>query len=117
MLPLKSLKKERKRVTIPHSYAKQKFYNEVREYDVSLEPWLRAEYRNLSDAEQAFSEYKSKRQKSSLWARLKTSLTFPSFTMGGVTNKSIEEYLSQARDHYDLEQRERKIMNRQVGFA
>ena len=99
------------------SYVRKQFYNEVRDYDVSLEPWLRAEYRNLSDAEQAFSEYKSKRQKSSLWARLKTSLTFPSFTMGGVTNKSIEEYLSQARDHYDLEQRERKIMNRQVGFA
>ena len=104
-------------MTDPLSYERRTFYNEVRDYDVSLEPWLRAEYRNLSDAEQAFSEYKSKRQKSSLWARLKTSLTFPSFTMGGVTNKSIEEYLSQARDHYDLEQRERKIMNRQVGFA
>ena len=82
-------------MTDPLSYARKQFYNEVREYD----------------------EYKSKRQKPSLWARLKTSLTFPSFTMGGVTNKSIEEYLSQARDHYDLEQRERKIMNRQVGFA
>ena len=104
-------------MTDPLSYARKQFYNEVRDYEVSLEPWLRAEYRNLSDAEQAFSEYKSKRQKPSLWARLKTSLTFPSFTMGGVTNKSIEEYLSQARDHYDLEQRERKIMNRQVGFA
>ena len=104
-------------MTDPLSYARKQFYNEVRDYDVSLEPWLRAEYRNLSDAEQAFSEYKSKRQKPSLWARLKTSLTFPSFTMGGVTNKSIEVYLSQARDHYDLEQRERKIMNRQVGFA
>ena len=104
-------------MTDPLSYARKQFYNEVRDYDVSLEPWLRAEYRNLSDAEQAFSEYKSKRQKPSLWARLKTSLTFPSFTMGGVTNKSIEEYLSQARDHYDLEQRETKIMNRQVGFA
>ena len=104
-------------MTDPLSYERRTFYNEVRDYDVSLEPWLRAEYRNLSDAEQAFSEYKSKRQKPSLWARLKTSLTFPSFTMGGVTNKSIEEYLSQARDHYDLEQRERKIMNRQVGFA
>ena len=104
-------------MTDPLSYARKQFYNEVRDYDASLEPWLRAEYRNLSDAEQAFSEYKSKRQKPSLWARLKTSLTFPSFTMGGVTNKSIEEYLSQARDHYDLEQRERKIMTRQVGFA
>ena len=104
-------------MTDPLSYARKQFYNEVRDYDVSLEPWLRAEYRNLSDAEQAFIEYKSKRQKPSLWARLKTSLTFPSFTMGNVTNKSIEEYLSQARDHYDLEQRERKIMTRQVGFA
>ena len=101
----------------PHSYERRTFYNEVREYDASLEPWLRAEYKNLSDAEQAFTEYKDERQIPSLWSRLKTSLTFPSFTMGGVTNKSIEEYLSQARDHYDLEQRERKIMTRQVGFA
>ena len=104
-------------MTDPLSYERRKFYNEVRDYDASLEPWLKAEYRNLSDAEQAFSEYKSKRQKPSLWARLKTSLTFPSFTMGGITNKSIEDYLSQSRDHYDLEQRERRIMNRQVGFA
>ena len=104
-------------MTDPLSYARKQFYNEVRDYDVSLEPWLKAEYKNLSDAEQAFTEYKDERQIPSLWSRLKTSLTFPSFTMGGVTNKSIEEYLSQARDHYDLEQRERKIMTRQVGFA
>ena len=104
-------------MTDPLSYERRTFYNEVREYDVAIEPWLRAEYKNLSDAEQAFTEYKNERQIPSLWSRLKTSLTFPSFTMGNVTNKSIEEYLSQARDHYDLEQRERKIMNRQVGFA
>ena len=104
-------------MTDPLSYERRKFYNEVRDYDASLEPWLKAEYRNLSDAEQAFSEYKSKRQKPSLWVKLKTSLTFPSFTMGGITNRSIEEYLSQARDHYDLELRERKIMNRQWGLA
>ena len=104
-------------MTDPLSYERRTFYNEVREYDASLEPWLRAEYKNLSDAEQAFTEYKDERQIPSLWSRLNTSLTFPSFTMGNVTNKSIEEYLSQARDHYDLEQRERKIMNRQVGFA
>ena len=101
----------------PLSYARKQFYNEVREYDASLEPWLRAEYKNLSDAEQAFTEYKDKRQIPSLWSRLKTSLTFPSFSMGGITNKSIEDYLSQSRDHYDLEQRERRIMNRQVRFA
>ena len=58
-------------MTDPLSYERRKFYNEVRDYDASLEPWLKAEYRNLSDAEQAFSEYKSKRQKPSLWARLK----------------------------------------------
>ena len=104
-------------MTDPLSYERRTFYNEVREYDASLEPWLRAEYKNLSDAEQAFTEYKDERQIPSLWSRLKTSLTFPSFTMGNVTNKSIAEYLSQARDHYDLEQRERKIMTRQVGFA
>ena len=101
----------------PLSYARKQFYNEVREYDASLEPWLRAEYKNLSDAEQAFTEYKDERQIPSLWSRLKTSLTFPSFTMGNVTNKSIEEYLSQARDHYDLEQRERKVMSGNVRFA
>ena len=101
----------------PLSYARKQFYNEVREYDASLEPWLRAEYKNLSDAEQAFTEYKNERQIPSLWSRLKTSLTFPSFTMGNVTNKSIEEYLSQARDHYDLEQRERKVMSGNVRFA
>ena len=104
-------------MTDPLSYERRTFYNEVREYDASLDPWLRAAYKNLSDAEQAFTEYKDERQIPSLWSRLKTSLTFPSFTMGNVTNKSIEEYLSQARDHYDLEQRERKIMTRQVGFA
>ena len=103
----------------PHSYGKRIFYNEVKDYDASLEPWLRAEYRNLSDAEQAFHEYKNAKEKlkPSLFKRLIDALNFSSFTMGNITNKSIEEYLSQARDHYDLEQRERKIMTRQVGFA
>ena len=104
-------------MTDPLSYERRTFYNEVREYDAAIEPWLRAEYKNLSDAEQAFTEYKNERQIPSLWSRLKTSLTFPSFTMGNVTNKSIEEYLSQARDHYDLEQRERKVMSGNVRFA
>ena len=86
-------------MTDPLSYERRTFYNEVREYDAAIEPWLRAEYKNLSDAEQAFTEYKNERQIPSLWSRLKTSLTFPSFTMGNVTNKSIEEYLSHGRDH------------------
>ncbi len=104
-------------MTDPLSYERIKFYKEVREYNASLEPWFRAEYRNLSDAVQAFNEYKSKNQKPSLWKRLKNLFSFLPFTMGNITNKSIEEYLSQSRDHYDLEQRERRVMNRQVSFA
>ena len=106
-------------MTDPLSYERRTFYNEVRDYDASLEPWLRAEYRNLSDAEQAFYEYKSAKEKlkPSLLKRLINALNFSSFSMGGITNKSIEEYLSQSRDHYDLEQRERKVMNRQISFA
>ena len=106
-------------MTDPLSYERRKFYNEVRDYDASLEPWLRAEYRNLSDAEQAFYEYKSAKEKlkPSLLKRLINALNFSSFSMGGITNKSIEDYLSQARDHYDLEQRERKLMNGHVRFA
>tara|TARA_R100000388_G_scaffold94497_2_gene81937 strand:+ start:564 stop:878 length:315 start_codon:yes stop_codon:yes gene_type:complete len=104
-------------VTDPLSYERRTFYNEVRDYDASLEPWLKAEYKNLSDAEQAFTEYKNERQIPSIWSKLKNLFSFPSFTMGNITNKSIEEYLSQSRDHYDLEQRERKVMNRQISFA
>ena len=104
-------------MTDPHSYDKHIFYNEVREYDATLEPWLRAEYKNLPDAQEAFYGYQSARKKSSIWSKLKTIFDFPSFTMGSITNKSIEEYLSQARDHYDLEQRERKVMSGNVRFA
>ena len=106
-------------MTDPHSYGKRIFYNEVKDYDASLEPWLRAEYRNLSDAERAFHQYKNEKEKSntSLLKRFFNIFNFSSFSMGGITNKSVEEYLSQARDHYDLEQRERKLMNGHVRFA
>ena len=50
-------------MTDPLSYERRTFYNEVRDYDASLEPWLKAEYKNLSDAEQAFTEYKKMRDK------------------------------------------------------
>ena len=80
--------------------------------------WIYSEYKTCpSDAEYAYYNIKSKEQKFNFWSKLKNLFSFSSFTMGNVTNKSIEEYLSQARDHYDLEQRERKIMTRQVGFA
>ena len=108
---LQSLKKERNRVFIPHSHAlnKQSFYAQVRDYDPQIEPWLRAEYRNLSDAEEAFTNYQSKRKKASLLSRIKQALTFDTFKMD-VTFSSIHEYLSQAKDRFDLEQREKNIM-------
>tara|TARA_B100001113_G_scaffold241197_1_gene198344 strand:+ start:204 stop:527 length:324 start_codon:yes stop_codon:yes gene_type:complete len=107
-------------VSFPHSFTlKRNFYEEVRMYDASLEPWLRSEYKNIFEAEKAFNDYKIAKQKTkpSLLKRLIDALNFSSFTMGNITNKSIEEYLSQARDHYDLEQRERKLMNGHVRFA
>ncbi len=95
----------------PHSHAlnKQSFYAQVRDYDPQIEPWLRAEYRNLSDAEEAFHNYQSKRKKVTLLSRIKQALTFDTFKMD-VTFSSIHEYLSQAKDRFDLEQRERNIM-------
>ena len=97
-------------MNFPHSYSKQTFYHEVRQYDASLEPWLRAEYRNLADAEQAFELYKQNRQpKYSLLKRLLSIFSYLKFDMN-FTQKSIEDYLSKSRDHYDLEEREKKIM-------
>ena len=91
--------------------------NEVRQYDASLEPWLRAEYRNTADAEQAFTLYKQARKpKYSLLSKLKSIFTIFKFDMN-FTQKQIDEYLSHSRDHYDLEQRERKVMNGEMRFA
>ena len=98
-------------MSIQHSHAlnEKSFYVQVRDYDAELEPWLRAEYRNLSDAEEAFHSYQSRKEKPSLFSRIKNALTFDSFKMD-VTFSSVHEYLSQSRDRFDLEQRERKIM-------
>ena len=65
LYPFKPLKKERNRVLIPHSYVdrvRYQFYNEVREFNASLVPWLRAEYKHLSDAEEAFHNYQKSKQ-------------------------------------------------------
>ena len=53
--------------------------------------------------------YQSRREKPSLFSRIKNALTFDSFKID-VTFSSVHEYLSQSRDRFDLEQRERKIM-------
>ena len=98
-------------MSIQHSHAlnEKSFYVQVRDYDAELEPWLRAEYRNLSDAEEAFHSYQSRKEKPSLFSRIKNALTFDSFKMD-VTFSSVHDYLSQSKDRFDLEQRERKIM-------
>ena len=104
---------------IPHSYvdrAKYNFYNEVRQYNASLEPWLRAEYKQLHDAQEAFSKYQQQTPKYSLFDRIKSWFAIFKFDMN-FTEKQINDYLSQSRDHYDLEQRERKVMQRQLRFA
>ena len=72
---------------------KQSFYAQVRDYDPQIEPWLRAEYRNLSDAEEAFHNYQLRRKKPSLLSRIKQALTFDTFKMD-VTFSSIHDYLS-----------------------
>lgn len=51
----------------------------------------------------------SKRKKVTLLSRIKQALTFDTFKMD-VTFSSIHEYLSQAKDRFDLEQREKNIM-------
>ena len=50
----------------------------------------------------------SKRKKVTLLSRIKQALTFDTFKMD-VTFSSIHEYLSQAKDRFDLEQ-EKNIM-------
>ena len=108
-------------MNFPHSFIEQQYrqrlMKEVRQYDASLEPWLRAEYRNSADAEQAFTLYKQARQpKYSLWSRLKSIFMIFKFDMN-FTQKSIEEYLSKSRDHYDLEEREKQIMRGNLRLA
>ena len=115
MSPLKSLKKERKSVSNADQHFRQ--FMKTIQNDPNYR-WIYSEYKTCpSDAEYAYYNAKAKEQKFSFWSKLKTMFDFSSFTMGGITNKSIEEYLSQARDHYDLEQRERKVMSGNVRFA
>ena len=96
LYPFKPLKKERNRVLIPHSYVdrvKLQFYNDVRQYDASLVPWLRAEYKHLSDAEEAFHNYqKSKQPKYSLLSRIKDWFKIFRFDMN-FTKKQLDDEL------------------------
>ena len=83
----------------------------------SMYPFFKAEYKEVPDQLYAFHNYKSAQQpKTTLLDRVKNMFTIFRFDMN-FTQKSIEDYLSRSRDHYDLEQRERNVMNGNVRFA
>ena len=81
---------------IPHSYVdrvRYQFYNEVREYNASLVPWLRAEYKQLQDAQEAFHNYQQAQQpKYGLISRIKDWCKIFKFDMN-FTKKQLDEDL------------------------
>ena len=81
---------------IPHSYVdrvRYQFYNEVREYNASLVPWLRAEYKQLQDAQEAFHNYQQAQQpKYGLISRIKDWFKIFKFDMN-FTKKQLDEDL------------------------
>ena len=81
---------------IPHSFSERRkynFYNEVRNYNASLEPWLRAEYKQISDAETAFYRYQQSQQpKYSLLSRIKDWFKIFRFDMN-FTKKQLDDEL------------------------
>jgi len=90
-------------------------YQEMR--SSSMYPFFKAEFKQVSDQLYAFSNYKSKLQsKPTLLEIIKNWFKIFKFDMN-FTQKQIDDYLSRSRDHYDLEQREKNVMNGNVRFA
>lgn len=90
-------------------------YQEMR--SSSMYPFFKAEYKEVHDQLYAFHNYKSKQQREpTLLEIIKNWFKIFKFDMN-FTQKQIEDYLSHSRDHYDLEQRERNVMNGNVRFA
>ena len=90
-------------------------YQEMR--SSSMYPFFKAEYKEVHDQLYAFHTYKSKQQpEPALLEIIKNWFKIFKFDMN-FTQKQIEDYLSHSRDHYDLEQRERNVMNGNVRFA
>ena len=81
---------------IPHSFSERRkynFYNEVRQHNASLEPWLRAEYKQIHDAEEAFYKYQqATKPKYSLLSRIKDWFKIFRFDMN-FTKKQLDEEL------------------------
>ena len=90
-------------------------YQEMR--SSSMYPFFKAEYKEVHDQLYAFHNYKSKQQPEPVLLEIiKNWFKIFKFDMN-FTQKQIEDYLSHSRDHYDLEQRERNVMNGNVRFA
>ena len=90
-------------------------YQEMR--SSSMYPFFKAEFKQVPDQLYEYSKYKSKLQpKPTLLETIKNWFKIFKFDMN-FTQKQIEDYLSRSRDHYDLEQRERNVMNGNVRFA
>ena len=87
----------------------------MRETNRELYKFIRTEFKqNPYDGMHYF--YATINSKPSIFNRIKNWFKIFKFDMN-FTQKSIEDYLSRSRDHYDLEQRERNVMNGKVRFA
>ena len=79
--------------------------------------WIYSEYKTCPiDAEHAYYKFKEKEKSPSLWSRFKSLFEYSSFKTG-LTDKYIERYLSLAKDRYDFEVRERKVMSNKIGIG
>ena len=79
--------------------------------------FFKNEYKEVPDQLYAYHQYKSHLQpEPTLLEIIKNWFKIFKFDMN-FTQKQIEDYLSHSRDHYDLEQRERNVMNGNVRFA
>lgn len=79
--------------------------------------FFKNEYKEVHDQLYAYHQYKSHLQpEPTLLEIIKNWFKIFKFDMN-FTQKQIDDYLSRSRDHYDLEQRERNVMNGNVRFA
>ena len=87
----------------------------MREANRELYKFIKTEFRqNPCDGMHYF--YANIDSKPSIFSRINNWFKIFKFDMN-FTQNQIEDYLSRSRDHYDLEQRERNVMNGNVRFA
>ena len=87
----------------------------MREANRELYKFIKTEFRqNPCDGMHYF--YANIDSKPSIFSRINNWFKIFKFDMN-FTQNQIEDYLSRSRDHYDLEQREKNVMNGNVRFA